>query len=253
MRIGPLGRVLATGIVIAAIQFFPPSKACAETTLVAVAANFVDALKELANGFEAETGHTVKYSSGSTGHLYAQIKHGAPFDVFLAADEERPRMLESEGEAVAGSGFTYAVGQLMCLIPNRRVPEGTLPTPIAIANPDLAPYGRAAWQVLQKSADWEKNKANIVFGQNVAQVYAMLATGNAKSGFVARSQLKNGGSAEDGLVIPVDPKLHDPIRQDAVLLKSAESKPAAKAFMNYLKSPNARTIIARFGYLDGDN
>lgn len=266
MRIGLVGRMLTTCTLIVCAATIQSARASAETAVVAVAANFIEALNALAGPFRAETGHELKISSGSTGQLYAQIKHGAPFDVFLSADEEAPRLLEEDGVAVFGSRMTYAVGQLVFW---QNDPGWQVTTPdhisrnpvrtVAIANPKLAPYGRAAMQVIDQRPIWYPTKARLVYGQNIAQTYAMVASGNADAGFVARSQvaaklLEAGGNAKAfvlGMTL-IDPKLHDPIRQDAVLLKRAQMNAAATAFMSYLKSPAALKIIAGFGYLNGD-
>jgi molybdate transport system substrate-binding protein len=229
----------------------------AEGALVAVAANFTEAARELVAEFEKQTGHKLSISTGATGQLYAQIINGAPFDIFLAADEERPLRLEQQGMIVEGSRFAYAVGQLVYWRP--RPAEGAAGDieserdigSIAIASPKLAPYGRAAQQVLKNKKNWKEIEPKLVFGQNIAQTYAMIATGNADAGYVARSQMKGDLSEAKGFAVLVDPKEHDPIRQDAVLLVRAKDNPAARAFMNFLKSENARKIIARFGYLEG--
>lgn len=255
---GPLGTVVAA-LLVAAFASLQTTAAHAEAALVAVAANFTEAANQLARQFESETGHKLTISTGSTGQLHAQIKHGAPFDVFLAADDERPRKLEEEGLAVAGSRSTYAVGQLMIWcprasadVPGRCMEEIRHDATIAIANPELAPYGRAARQVLERQGLWEKVKSRVVYGQNISQVFGLVATGNAMTGIVAKSQLEHAGEAAKGIVLAVDPNDHDPIRQDAVLLVRGMDNPAAIAFMDYLKSPGAREIIAGFGYLDGD-
>lgn len=259
MRVGQSGKVLAARLLIACLALLPPAAARAETALVAVAANFIGALKEVAVSFEAETGHKLKISSGSTGQLYAQIKHGAPFDVFLSADEESPRKLVEEKIAVAGSRFPYAIGQLAIWCPALKSGQhddvwAELKTisSVAIANPQLAPYGRAARQSLEKHRLWDTIAARIVYGQNIAQTFALVGTGNAPCGFVARSQLMSAGESKQGVIVPVDTNDHDPIRQDAVLLKRAANNTAAVAFMAYLKTPSARKVIAGFGYLDGE-
>ncbi|MBU2580153.1 MAG: molybdate ABC transporter substrate-binding protein [Alphaproteobacteria bacterium] len=260
MRNCRIGRWAASLAAIAFAMLTQSAEARAETVLVAVAANFVDALKQVAKAFEAETGHTLKYSAGSTGQLYAQIKNGAPFDVFLAADDERPRLLETEGDAVAGSRFTYGQGQLVWWNP-KSIDNCSYGTPcqprgmksFAIANPNLAPYGRAAEQVLRTRSDWQELKPKLVFGQNIAQTFAMIATGNADAGIVSRAQIDPAADNAKGSAALIDPNLHDPIRQDAVLLTRAATNPAASAFMTFLKSPSARKIIAGFGYLDGND
>ncbi len=256
-----------------------PTLAQAETTLVAVASNFAKAAQKLSTDFSEKTGHTVKISTGSTGQLYAQIKHGAPFDIFLAADAERPEKLEADGIAVSGSRFTYAVGQLVWWHRNPftattdQLVRNEIGT-VAFANPKLAPYGRAAQQIMEKKPAWFPTHARLVYGQNIAQTYAMVASGNADAGIIARSQVETklktvtahlGRAATSatsekialdvGLIglgmILIDPKHHDPIRQDAILLQRAKDNPAALAFLAFLKTPETRKTIASFGYLEG--
>lgn len=223
--------------------------------LIAVATNFADPMTALEADFEARTGHSLTVTTGSTGKLYAQIVRGAPFDVLLAADRARPERLEQEGEAVAGSRFSYAVGRLVLwgaqaslagrdgLATLRAADFRTL----AIANPDLAPYGAAAKQVLTKLALWDTLSPRIVMGQNAGQAFALVATRNAELGLVARtSVLSHGAVPGDWWAVPAD--LHDPIIQDAVLMSRAANNPAAKAFMGYMQSEDARAIMRRFGF-----
>ena len=229
----------------------------AETALVAVASNFTEAVTEIAADFEAETGHSITISLGATGKVYAQIRAGAPYDAFLAADQARPEKLELEGFARAGSRFTYAVGRLTLWSadPQRITgdPNSVLTNQairaIAIANPALAPYGLAARQTLQKMGLWQRLKARLVTAENIGQTFALTATGNAELGFVATPLLEGkrgkalGGSRWD---VPAD--LHAPIRQDAALLKRAGANKAAPAFLDFLRGPKARAILVRLGY-----
>lgn len=246
-----------TALLIAVFVFWQALAVRAESALVAVAANFTEAAQELVAEFEKQTGHKLSISTGATGQLYAQIINGAPFDIFLAADEERPLRLEQQGMTVEGSRFAYAVGQLVYWRPRLAVgATGHIASArdfgsIAIASPKLAPYGRAALQVLKSKKNWKEIEPKLVFGQNIAQTYAMIATGNADAGYVARSQIKGDLAQAKGFAVLVDPEEHAPIRQDAVLLVRAKNNRAARAFMNFLKSENARKIIARFGYLEG--
>lgn len=259
MRIGPRTKLLSAALIAGCLLVASPL-AKAETALLAVASNFAEVAMKLGDEFKKESGHTLKISTGATGQLYAQIKHGAPFDVFLSADEERPRKLDDEGLIVAGSRFTYAVGQLVWWSPKStgncdnltQCIGGEIAT-IAIANPKLAPYGRAAEQVLRKQPGWPDLKSRLVYGQNIAQTFAMVATGNADSGIVARAQADPLNETTKGSVLALDSTLHEPIRQDVVLLKRAKDNPAAVAFMAYLKSPQAREVITSFGYLAGDD
>lgn len=218
---------------------------------VAVAANFAATLQTLAAGFRSETGHRLRVSSGSTGKHYAQIHNGAAFDVFLAADSARPARLEAEGIGVAGSRFTYAVGRLALWVPG-----GTDPGPpdrylgtadlrrLAIANPRLAPYGLAARQALQAWQLWDRLQARLVRGENAAQAFQFVATGNAPAGLVALSHLLTAG-VPDGEFRLISDHLHQPIRQQALLLRRGE---AAEAFLAYLGGDAAAAVIRAAGY-----
>ncbi len=225
-----------------------------EELTVAVAANFLSTLQVLEAKFEAESGHEVTVISGSTGLLYAQIRNGAPFDVLLAADQERPRLLAADGYADPAGVFTYAIGRLALWSRNPTVlSDGTLDQLaeakfrwLAIAEPKIAPYGLAAQQVLAGLGIWEALQPRIVRGQNVAQVHAMVDTGNADLGFVALSQVL--ASAADSAHIIVPQEAHDPIRQDGIVLDRAARNPAAEQFVAFLKSAHARAIIERSGY-----
>lgn len=187
---------------------------------VAVAANFAPLMPALAERFERDTGHTLVISSASTGKLYAQIVHGAPFDVFLAADDDYPHRLEREGRGVAGSRFTYAVGRLALWSPRPSIVDGDSAVlkqkrfrKLAVANPRLAPYGAAAREALEKLGLWTSLQPQMVFGENIAQTYQFVASGNAELGFVAYSQVK--GKAGSHWLVPAS--LHSPLRQDALL------------------------------------
>jgi molybdate transport system substrate-binding protein len=230
-------------------------QALAAEVRVAVAANFVEAAREIAHAFERESGHRVLMSFGSTGQLYAQISQAAPFEVFLAADQERPALAVREGLALPGSRFTYATGRLVLYSPDPQRVSGpdTLRTArftrLAIANPATAPYGAAALQVLRRLGVYETLAERLVRGNNIAQAYQFVATGNAELGFVAQSQLARvrGGSRWR---VPV--RLHPPVAQDAVLLANGRDNPAAGAFLAYLRSPEATDIIRTYGYGTGD-
>lgn len=236
-----------------------PLAARADTALAAVAANFAETAEALLPAFRTATGHDLQITTGSTGKLYAQIGRGAPFDILLSADAATPARLLEEGNAVAGTAFTYAVGRLTLWSadPDRIGPDGraALQDPalrfVAIANPDLAPYGAAAREALHRMGLWDALQARIVMGQNVGQTNSMVATGAAELGFVALSAVlgqhrENRGSRWD---VPQD--LFTPIRQDAVLLNPGTENPAAIAFLDFLRTPEAARVITRFGYGTG--
>jgi molybdate transport system substrate-binding protein len=232
------------------------SNAHAGEAVVAVASNFAEVFGKLKTGFEANSNHKISVSTGSTGNIYAQIINGAPYDIFLSADQARPKLLEDQDKAVNSSRFTYAIGKLTLwsanadLIGNDGVAilkSGDFST-IAIANPALAPYGRAAREALRSLELWKNLSDKIVRGQNIGQTFSFVATTNAQLGFVALSYVmsKRNQIAGSRWDVPVD--LYEPIRQDAVLLVRAEKNPAAIAFMEYFKSEKARVLISSFGY-----
>jgi molybdate transport system substrate-binding protein len=233
---------------------FLTTQVIAGELMVAVAANFAPPFREVATEFEKATGHTLQVVSGSSGNFYAQIKNGAPFDVFFSADDERPKLLEDEGLAMAGSRFTYAVGRLVLWSPDPALVAGeeTLKTGtfmhLAMANPKTAPYGAAAMQAMQKIGVWEKLQPRVVMGENLGQTMGFIESGNADLGFVALSQaldpkLKNKGSRWD---VPIH--MHEPIKQDMVLLTKGKDNPAARALMEFMGGPKAKAIIERYGY-----
>lgn len=221
---------------------------------VAVAANFLGVLRDLAPAFRAASGHRLRISAGSTGKLYAQIRNGAPFDVFLAADAERPRRLEAEGFAVPGSRFTYAEGRLVLWSPQAgRFADGLAWLRrgefrrLALASPRTAPYGRAARQFLSRHGLWDRLSRRLVRGESVAQAYQFVATGAVEAGFVALAQLRRG-SPQGGSRWRVPAADHAPIVQQAVLLKRGEQNPAARAFLAFLREPAIRKRITNAGY-----
>jgi len=229
--------------------------ALAADVQVAVAANFSAPLKAIAEKFAQDTGHQLVISSGATGQLYTQIKNGAPFEVFLSADDSTPAKLESEGAAVKGSRFTYAIGTLALWSPKTgyvdgegAVLKGNDFTHLALANPKTAPYGLAATQVLDKLGLTEAVKAKLVEGQNITQAYQFVATGNAELGFVALSQIYQDGKVKEGSAWIVPAELYEPIRQDAVLLAPGKDQAAAKALLAYLKGPQAAAVLKAYGY-----
>ena len=224
-----------------------------QSATIAVAANFKNTLERLETGFEENTMYTIDIVSGSTGKLYAQIINGAPYDVFLAADQSRPRMLVEGGYAAAANQPTYALGKLALWSPvDPNVTPDTLIAPgitrLAVSNPDLAPYGLAALQVLDRLDLKAQLRPKFVFGENVGQTLAFVSTGNAQIGFVSAAQILVLPEDMEGSAWLVPPQLHDPIAQDAVLLTTGRDNAAAVAFMSYLQSAEARDIIARSGY-----
>lgn len=228
------------------------SPALAADTQVAVAANFTEPAKEIAAAFKAKTGHTATLSFGSSGQFYTQMAHGAPYEVFLSADAERPKKAEQEGLAVAGTRRTYAVGRLVLYskTPGLVDAKGAVLTSgkfakLAIADPTAAPYGQAAVETLRKLKLYDVLAPKIVKGSSITQAYQYVATGNAELGFVALSQVINEPGGSRWVVPAVD---HAPIEQQAVLLKTGEKNPAARAFVAFLKSPAAVAIIKRYGY-----
>lgn len=231
------------------------SAAHAGEVQVAVAANFTAPAQRVAAEFERDTGHRALLSFGASGRFYAQIKNGAPFAVFLSADEATPLRLEAEGAAVPGSRFTYAIGRLALWSaqPGRVDTEGAVLqrgnfAHLAIANPKTAPYGAAAVEVLAALGVLEGLKPKLVQGENIAQAQQFVASGNAELGFVALSQVWRDGKLSEGSVWVVPTRLHAPIRQDAVLLLAGRDKPAAQALLSYLKGDKARALIRSFGY-----
>ena len=240
---------LATGL------FFAAMSAQAAEVQVAVAANFTAPLQAIAKQFEQETGNHVAASFGATGQFYTQIKNGAPFEVFLAADDKRPAKLETEGDTVPGTRFTYAVGALALwsaqagyVDDQGAVLKKNEFKHLSIANPKAAPYGLAATQVLQQMGLMDTLKPKIVEGQSIAQAQQFVASGNAELGFVALSQVYKDGKLTSGSAWLVPGKLHDPIKQDAVVLAKGKDNPVASAFVEYLKGPKAAEIIRSYGY-----
>lgn len=222
---------------------------------VAVASNFTEPMRELAASFEQKTGHKVLLSSGATGKLYAQIVHGAPFEVLLAADQRAPKRLESDQLAIVGSRFTYAIGKLVLWSaqPGYVDDEGVVLQRgefrhLAMASPKAAPYGAAAMQVLAGMGLAERFRGRIVMGENITQTYQFVASQNAELGFVALAQVLNNGTPARGSVWHIPVERYDPIRQDAVLLARGEANPAAHALLEYLRSDEVADIVRRFGY-----
>ena len=227
----------------------------AEQVSVAVAANFTAPMQKIAAAFEADTGHKADLSFGATGKFYAQITHGAPFQILLAADDATPAKLEREGKVVANTRFTYAIGTLVLWSaqPGYVDAQGAVLKTgdfnyLALANPKLAPYGLAATQAMDKLGVTAAVQPRWVQGENIAQTYQFVATGNAQLGFVALSQVMADGKMTRGSAWQVPGDLHDPIRQDAALLAPGKDNAAAIALLQYLRTEKARAIIQSYGY-----
>ena len=244
-------KILLTAVAVLA----PLSAAWPASTSVAVAANFAAPMRSLTQSFEKNTGHKVIVALGATGQLYAQIKNGAPFDVLLAADDETPKKLESEGLAISGSRATYAIGRLVLW--SKR--EGLIDTKgeilktsrfdrIAIANPKLSPYGAAAMEVIERLGLTQAMQPKIVEAANITQAHQFVASGNAVIGFVALAQVSEGSTIKDGSGWIVPEPLHSPIQQDLILLARGKANPAARQLIEFLRSDAAKAVIRSYGY-----
>lgn len=228
----------------------------AEEAMVAVAANFSAPMQQIAALFQKETGHQIKLSFGASGGIYAQVKNGAPFDLFLSADQLTPQKLEAEGLGVPNSRFTYATGQLVLwskqeglvdakgqVLQNKSIQR------IALANPKLAPYGAAAIETMTNLGLLKELQSKLVQGDNIAQTYQFVSTQNAQIGFVALSQVFTNGNITSGSAWIVPGNLHQPIQQDVILLRKGQDNKAATALLLYLKGEQAKKIMKSFGYL----
>lgn len=227
----------------------------ADEVQVAVAANFTAPMQAIASAFERDTGHKAILAFGATGKFYAQISNGAPFEVFLAADDETPAKLEKEQMAAPGTRFTYAIGKLVLWSAREGLvdPQGEVLKKgdfkhLAVANPKTAPYGAAALEALQRLGVLENLRPRFVQGENIAQTHQFVLTGNAELGFLALSQIYKDGRISAGSAWMVPANLYAPIRQDAVILGKGQNKPAARALLDYLKGEKARAIIKSYGY-----
>jgi len=228
------------------------SPAQAAELRIAVATNFSRTATVLAEQFEQQTGHRVRLAFGSTGKHFAQITHGAPFELFFAADERRPALLENEGIAVLGTRFTYAQGRLLLWSPDENLIDtqgDVLATgnfrKLAIANPKLAPYGQAAYEVLQARGLWKKLRPRVVRGENIGQTYQFVRTGNAQLGFVAAAQVFSDEGKVTGSYWEPPQSLYTPIIQQAVIIKDT---PTARSFIQFIKNEAARALIQEHGY-----
>lgn len=239
---------------LAALLLAAPSHA--DVLTIAVASNFARPAHEIVGRFEAASDHAVRVTTASTGKLYAQIVNGAPFDVLLAADAERPRLLEESGTAIAGSRFTYAVGALTlwsrdeelagedCREQLTRLGSRRL----AVANPLTAPYGVASREFLEGEGLWSSAQPQLVFGENISQTLHFVVSGNASLGLIARSQALDERLPEPTCQWFVPQSMHDPLEQQAVLLSRAANNEAATDFISFLQGPAARKIIGEHGY-----
>jgi molybdate transport system substrate-binding protein len=241
------------------VVFFGLVNSCyAQKISVAVSSNALAALKVISAEFEKKTGHVVQISSGSTGKLYSQIVNGAPYDIFLAANEREPRKLENSHIAAPNSRFTYAIGKLVAWSSDKSLEHvkdinevlvSKSVVRIAIANPKTAPYGFAAQQVLHKLGVWKQLQSKIVHGDNVSQTYQFAMTNNAQVGFVAKSQILSNINPSKGSFWEVPVELYEPIRQQAVMLSRTTHKALANEFIKFLKSDRVKAILTtQFGY-----
>ena len=248
-------KFLSKGLV-CAVAGWALSRAClAGEAQVAVAANFAEPIKAIAAVLEKTTGHTLKISTGASGAFYTQIRNGAPFDVFLSADNERPEMLERDGLAQPGTRFTYATGRLVLwsvkagrVDARGEVLKAANLGKVAYANPKTAPYGEAALQVMERLGLSAAIAPKLVQGESIGQAFAFVKTGNADVGFVALSQVLQGGRLKEGSMWVIPQAAYEPIRQDAVLLRKGTDNEAAKALLALLQSPNIKALIRSYGY-----
>ena len=232
------------------------TSAHAEPVTVAVASNFITPMAELAAAFERTSGQVVQVSSASTGVLYAAARNGARYAALLAADGERPRLLEQEGIGVPGTRFTYAIGTLVLWSADpalagsdcRSALDELGTRRLAIANPVTAPYGAAARSFLHQAGLWEQVEGNLVFGQNIAQTLQFVATRNAALGLIAASQVNNEQLPAATCQWPVPQSMHSPIEQQAVLLSPGAGNEVATAFLEFVAGPEGRAIIRAQGY-----
>jgi len=240
---------------IALLTMLAIGQVLADEVHVAVAANFTAPIDEIGKAFNKATGHQLKVSTGASGKFYAQIKNGAPFQVFLSADEEKPAQLEKDGLAVQGSRFTYAIGKLVLWSADPAVVDAKGQVlvknqfnKLAIANPKTAPYGEAAMETLGALKLKSLLEPKMVMGENISQTYQFVATGNAEIGFVALSQVTKDNKITSGSAWVVPEKLYSPIKQDAVLLVNGKDSAAARQFLIFLKGAEATKVIKTYGY-----
>jgi molybdate transport system substrate-binding protein len=222
------------------------------TARIAVAANFLDTARILTELYTADNGATIEWIAGSSGKHYNMIVNGAPFDALLSADLERPRKLEEEGRTIAGTRFTYAVGVLVLWSPRAEsidpgfsILDGSRRNRIALAKPELAPFGLAAQETLMAMGRWDTVEPRLVYGSNVSQALQFAQSGNAAAAFVALSQVLSLPEKSRGAHLEIPPEMHQPILQQAVLLRE---NPTARGFLEFMKTPQARETIRLAGY-----
>ncbi len=237
------------------IAFLLSLPARADNVYVAVAANFIAPMQKIALQFEKDTGHKAIVAFGATGKFYAQIKNGAPFEVFLSADDDTPARLVKEGAAVAGSRFTYAIGKLVLWSAKSELVDDKGEVlkkedfqHLSVANPKLAPYGAAAVETLKALGLLGALQPKFVQAENISQAYQFVASGNAPLGFVAMSQVYEEGKLKSGSAWIIPSKLYSPIQQDAVILDKGKGKPAVEALVKYLQSDKIKALIKSYGY-----
>jgi molybdate transport system substrate-binding protein len=227
---------------------------CADEISVAVASNFAYTPRLLSADFEEQTGHKLRISSASTGKLYTQIEHGAPFDVFLSADEKRPELLVAENKAEPSSEYVYARGRIVLLsnlMPTTSCQDVLTSTELkhlSIANPEIAPYGVAAKQVMEKLELWAGLQSRLVKGENIAQTLQFVTSKNAQAGFVAESMLHMGVEIDSACIWDIPTVMYSPIKQKMVILSKAKDNVATQEFFRYIKTPHAKEIIRSTGY-----
>jgi molybdate transport system substrate-binding protein len=234
-----------------------PQKSCGTIT-VAAAADMTPAINEISANFEKTTGCAVRVSAGSSGNFLSQIENGAPFDVFLSADLAYPKKLEAEGLAAPGSTFLYAVGKIVLWVRNDSrldlnnglaVLRDSSVQKIAIANPQHAPYGRAAEQALQNAGVYDAVKNRLVLGENISQAAQFVDSGNADAGVLALSLALSPALKTRGRFWRIPDNLYAPIEQGAVVLRASQNPQAAKAFLDFLKTPATAALLERYGFV----
>lgn len=241
------------GGLVMAVQAGGASHRTSDSIMIAVASNFQPTLGQIASRFEKQTGKHIRISSGSTGKFFQQIKQGAPYDIYFAADEQHPKLLVREGFALADTRFTYAIGKLVLWAPGQDIQKEAKPilskgnfNYLAIANPGIAPYGKAAAEILEKLGLWSTLQTRIVRAENVNQAKNFVVTHNADLGFVALSQVNHLRHSPEVWVVPQT--LYQPIQQQVVILMHAKNNKAAEQFLQFLQEKSIKTLIRNSGY-----